>query len=272
MTASDRALNAALGLASTGVPCFPCSHTKRPACRHGFQDATSDALRDLWARSPGELIGVPTGEASGIDVLDIDSKHEQAFEWCKAHHERLPKTRVHKTRSGGVHVLFRHSHGLRCSASKIARGVDVRANGGYIIWWPATGLPVLSPAPLASWPQWLLDELMSSVQPPRTPRVVVPDNHALARLVQLVAAANEGERNSLTYWAACRAGEMAASGLLDPETATSVIAEAGICTGLTRVEAERTARSGIRKTSGCAGVLVSVLNLVESYESLVFVT
>jgi Bifunctional DNA primase/polymerase, N-terminal len=254
-TSVTRALNNALTLAPMGLACFPCTYSKRPACKHGFHDATTDpaVLRELWAKHPGDLVGVATGEASGVDVLDIDPKHQEAVEWCKAHHERLPKTRVHTTRSGGVHVLFCHAHGLRCSASKIACGVDVRANGGYIIWWPATGLRVLRAAPLAGWPQWLLDQLMFLVQPHPAPRIVVPDTCALSQLVRLVASAHEGERNSLTFWAACRAGEMVASGLLDTESATAVIAEAGICAGLTRVEAERTARSGVRKTSGCTG-------------------
>jgi hypothetical protein len=251
-----RALNDALTLASMGLDCFPCTENKRPACPHGFHDATDDPIevRQLWTRFPGELIGVSTGEPSGFDVLDIDAKHQDAFDWCKAHHEKLPKTRVHKTRSGGVHLLFRHAAGLRCSASRVARGVDVRANGGYIVWWPATGLPILRAAPLAEWPKWLLDQLMSSPAASPAPRVVVPDAHALARFVQLVAAAPEGERNGLTYWAACRAGEMVASGLLDAESAVAVIAEAATYAGLTRREAERTARSGIRKTTGGTSV------------------
>jgi hypothetical protein len=234
------------------LACFPCKGDKRPVCPHGFKRATTDPalLRELWTPSTGELIGVSTGEASGFDVLDVDPKHAEAFAWCKAHHEKLPTSRVHKTRSGGVHVLFRHKHGLRCSAGRVARGIDVRANGGYIIWWPATGLPVLRAAPLAEWPQWLLDQLMSSPQAPSAPRIVIPDTHALARFVQLVAAAPEGERNGLTYWAACRAGEMVASGLLDAESAVAVIAEAATYAGLTRREAERTARSGVRRTGG----------------------
>jgi Bifunctional DNA primase/polymerase, N-terminal len=258
MTAASvtHALNTAIALGSMGLSCFPCGLSKRPTCTHGFHDADtdSDSLRELWGRFPGELIGVSTGEASGLDVLDLDPKHHEAVEWCKAHHERLPKTRVHTTRSGGVHVLFRHAHGLRCSASKIACGVDVRANGGYIIWWPATGLRVLRQAPLVHWPEWLLDQLMSSPQPPSAPRIVVPDSHALAQLVSLVAKANEGERNSLTFWAACRAGEMVASGLLDADSAAAVIAEAALCAGLPRSEAERTARSGVEKTSEGARV------------------
>jgi hypothetical protein len=80
----------------------------------------------------------------------------------------------------------------------------------------------------------------------------VPDDHALARLVRLVAGAREGERNDLTYWAACRAGEMVASGLLGAETAAAVIAEAATRAGLPRAEAERTACSGIRTIGGLA--------------------
>jgi hypothetical protein len=78
----------------------------------------------------------------------------------------------------------------------------------------------------------------------------VPDNAALHRLVRLVAAAQPGERNRLTFWAACRAGEMVASGLLSAHVAVSVIAEAGTRAGLPTSEAQRTAWSGIRTAGG----------------------
>jgi hypothetical protein len=74
----------------------------------------------------------------------------------------------------------------------------------------------------------------------------VPSDLALVRLVRVVAEAPAGARNSLTFWAACRAGEMVASGLLRADTAAAVIAEAATRAGLTYVEAERTAWSGIR--------------------------
>jgi Bifunctional DNA primase/polymerase, N-terminal len=246
-----RTLNDALALASMRFPCFPCKLSKRPACPHGFHDATIDpeALRGLWARFPGELVGVSTGGCSGIDVLDVDAKHQEAIEWCKTHHASLPPTRVHGTRSGGVHLLFRHAAGLRCSASRIARGIDVRADGGYVIWWPATGLKVVRQGPLADWPQWVLDRLVSPPRP-AAPRVVVPDAHALAQLVRLIVRAHEGERNALTFWAACRAGEMVASGLLTAESAAAVIAEAATRAGLSSSEAERTVHSGVHKTAG----------------------
>jgi hypothetical protein len=114
-------------------------------------------------------------------------------------------------------------------------------------------LQVLRTAPIADLPQWLLDQLMRSMQAPPAPRIRVPDAYALTHLVRLVAAAREGERNALTFWAACRTGEMVASGLIDAESAAAVIAEAGVCAGLARPEAERTARNGVQKTIGVTG-------------------
>jgi hypothetical protein len=192
---------------------------------------------------------VRTGNASGIDVLDLDRKHRDAAEWWMTHRDSLLVTRVHRTRSGGLHLFFRHATAMRCSASKIRPGVDVRGDGGYVIWWPIAGLPVLRQAPLAPWPEWLRIQLLST-QRPAPSRATVPDIHALTRLVRLVAGAREGERNGITYWAACRAGEMVASGLFDADAAVSLIAEAATRAGLPPVEAERTARSGIRTGGG----------------------
>jgi hypothetical protein len=95
------------------------------------------------------------------------------------------------------------------------------------------------------------------VQPSSSPRratrrIIVPDDQALMRLVRLIAAAQVGERSQLTYWAACRVGEMVASGLLDARDAAAVIAEAATRAGLPRSEAERTAWSGIRRTGRLA--------------------
>lgn len=90
--------------------------------------------------------------------------------------------------------------------------------------------------------------------PPRraTRRIIVPDDHALMRLVRRIAEAQAGQRTQLTYWAACRVGEMVASGLLDAHDAAAVIAEAATRAGLPRSEAERTAWSGIRRTGRLA--------------------
>ena len=109
------ALDAALRLASDGQRCFPCFTDKRPATSHGFKDAANDCdkVRQLWARCPAPLVGVVTGEISDIDVLDIDApRHAEAATWFTALRKWLPATRIHCTRSGGFHLVFRHQPGL----------------------------------------------------------------------------------------------------------------------------------------------------------------
>jgi hypothetical protein len=142
-------------LATRPLPVFPLAWDKRPATPHGWKDASSDPARlkemmDEVASAP--LLGVPTGEASGLDVLDVDP---QGLGWLVENEPRMPLTRRHETRRG-VHILFQHQPGLSCSASKIAPGVDVRSTGGYIVWWPAEGYTVLNADVIAPWPEWLL--------------------------------------------------------------------------------------------------------------------
>jgi hypothetical protein len=174
----------ALPLLERGLPCFPCRADKRPATPRGHKDAARDPdkLRELWSAYPGPLIGVPTGQISGLDVLDIDARNGGGS-WFQANKSELPSTQVHRTRAGGLHFMFQSAAGLRCSAGKIAAGVDVRADGGYVIWWPAAGLPILSESPAVPWPTWLLRRLSPR---PRTtePRIRIPDGHALRRLVE----------------------------------------------------------------------------------------
>ena len=188
---TSRALAEALLLAFEGRHCFPCSATKRPASPHGFKDATTDpdALRDSVAGISGRVNRGQHGNVSGIDVLDIDVKHAETKTWWQDNRCRFPRTRIHRTRSGGLHLLFKHPDGARCTAGKIALGVDTRADGGYVIWWPANGLPIFSDAPPASWPEWFLSELRPKVRP-STPVARVPDHHFIGKLVHLVAGAS----------------------------------------------------------------------------------
>src|SRR5699024_8549698 len=68
-------LDAARSLASAGVPVFPCvPREKRPLTRRGFHDATTDLdqVSAWWDRWPSANIAIPTGPASGIEVVDID--------------------------------------------------------------------------------------------------------------------------------------------------------------------------------------------------------
>jgi hypothetical protein len=138
---------------------FPCRADKRPTCPHGFKDAVADApsIARLWSLYPGPLIGVATGAITGIDVVDIDTRHG-GDRWFHENRNRLPQTRTHVTQRDGWHLIYRHVPGLRTSASRIAPGVDIRAGGPYIIWWPSHGCRVLCDGPVQEFPAWLADE------------------------------------------------------------------------------------------------------------------
>lgn len=216
----------------------------------------AEHVRWLWRDFPGPLVCIPTGAVSGFAVLDVDPDHG-GCDWLHKQFDRLPRTRVHETRSGGFHLLFRHKPGLRNSAGKIAPGVDVRADGGYVIWWPAAGLPVPVDVPLAPWPEWL-DWLLPEPEPsaptarrdhdPGRPVRIMGDS-ALAAVLRTAAEAPEGQRNAIAFWAACRLGEQVRIGMLDAAEAVELVADAARQAGLPNAEAYSTARSGVGKTS-----------------------
>jgi hypothetical protein len=140
------------------LPIFRCNLDKEPLSAHGFKSARRGAQWKHWP-----LVGFRTGEASGIDVLDIDPTGRK---WLDVNFDALPQTRAHETQRG-LHLLFKHAPGLRCSSNKIAEGIDIRADGGYAIYWPSTGL-LIEDWPICEWPDWLLAEAGWSA-PPRYP-------------------------------------------------------------------------------------------------------
>ena len=132
-------LDKALELAET-YPVFPCKPDKRPACQHGFKDASQDpeVVQRLFSLPGAALIGVPTGERTGLVVIDCDNGAATRH-WQET---GLAQTRTHNTRRG-IHYLYRNDFDLPIKSGVNLEGVDgldVRAEGGYVIWWWAEGL------------------------------------------------------------------------------------------------------------------------------------
>lgn len=160
----------AVALGRRDFACFPCRRDKSPAVPGGgnggfyFASTSEPVIRDLWGAYPGPLIGVRTGEASdGRCVLDVDPN---GTSWFLENENRLEPTRTFQT-PRGTHLWMREpSNTLRCSQSRIATGVDVRAAGGYAIHWAAAGLPVIDHSPEAIWPEWLLELAKPKVTEP----------------------------------------------------------------------------------------------------------
>jgi hypothetical protein len=245
----------ALALAARSVPMFPCKnlpgteHDKKPLTGHGFKDATTDAaqIHEWWKRWPDALVGVPTGLR--FVVLDLDFKHPEAQAFYHDNSNRLPLTRKHATRSDGRHLLFAPHDGVKNTASKICRGVDTRGTGGYIIWWPAHGLDVMHGGVLAKVPEWII-ETLNPPAPVIVPirRSVLRNDNDLVPIIRVIGRAQEGERNVVTFWGACRLAEHVRTGQLGRGDMIEFVIEAARHNGLPHREAKQIALSALRTT------------------------
>lgn len=163
--------------ASRRYPIFPCNPAnKRPLTEHGFKDATQNELQIMqwWGTMPDSLVGVPTGAASGLDVVDDDTRKKPdaaSSAWIERNCAHLAGTRQQKTSGGGTHFIFRHNPetdigsrvGITVEGAELA-SIDTRSNGGYIIDWGAHGLASLGEV------QAMPPELAAQLHRSRTPR------------------------------------------------------------------------------------------------------
>lgn len=143
MPAKDTILNdnlqAALFHAEAGRPVFPCAPvTHKPRVTGGFHAATTNPaqIKRWWQKWPDAMPGIPTGPKSGLAVLDLDMKKGKdgisALRDLGYDPDSLSPCIV-STTTGGRHLFFAHPEGLKSTSDKLALGVDVRAEGGYVI-------------------------------------------------------------------------------------------------------------------------------------------
>lgn len=165
---------------------------KHPIPRTGLHAATSDVtqIRRWWSQHPNANVCIRTG--NGLAVLDVDRIESLAE--LEADHGPLPRTLTVLTGGGGAHYFFRTDRPLRNSASKVAPGIDVRGEGGYVVAPPSLHISgrsysVQVDAPFANVPDWLTESTKQT--PDRegslTPRTI-PD----------------GQRNSTLFREACK--------------------------------------------------------------------
>lgn len=254
--------DAALTYAARGRPVFPCEpQGKRPLTVHGLHEASTDpaVITAWWRHWPSANVGLVTGQASGLVVLDVDGEQGEAsvLELQRQAGAPLPATLWARTPRGGWHAYFRHPEGehIPNSAGQLAPGVDVRGTGGYVVTAPsvgANGEPYYWAvrAPVAPLPGWLLDRLRPRVveRPPR-PVTVVGSGYGVAALrgeAEEVLRTAPGGRNHRLFLAAARCGELVAGGLLDEGGTVALLAAAGVAAGLAERETRQTIASGLR--------------------------
>jgi hypothetical protein len=234
--------------AALKLPVFPCHSDKTPACPHGFKDAQREPnlIRQLFESYPGELVGMPTGEISGVDVLDLDlPRHAEARAWLAQAH--LPETRMHQTRSGGQHYFYRHYPGLRNWTSRPVAGVDGRADGGYVIFWPQAG-HATNLKPVIEWPRDLLRIIKPKPRAQASQETASPvTDQKFNGVLRAVGNAINGERNELLFWGACRFAEWIEAGGITRSVGETVLTSAARRSGLDDIEIAKTIASAFNR-------------------------
>lgn len=190
-TSAHTPYSVAKTLALRGLAVFPV-RSRQPLTKHGFYSATSDihALSRLnWADADG--IGIPTGEVSGVDVLDVDVRgleigaRTPVVRESPPHRDGgdggegrdgfaalatlppLPSTLSASTPRNGRHFYFRHVVGGRNRKLSADGSVEWFSTGKLVVVPPAPGRTWLNRAEIAEAPDWL-KALVTAPRPTHT--------------------------------------------------------------------------------------------------------
>ena len=253
---------AAVALGYVGIPVFPVAvGGKQPMTRHGFHDATTDLvqIRQWWSATPGANIGMPTGAASGLVVVDVDV-HGQANGYVAL--DRADRggllagwEALIQTPTDGLHAYYPANPGTEQRSWQSARaGIDFRGDGGYIIVPPSSRI-IEGQRCIYRLEQVTHDQAQSLdagrlhrfLDPP-PPRIRIPEARVaehgvdVERLAAWVAHLQKGERNHGLFWAACTMAEHH----VPPGHALGALTTAGGQAGLSVREVTVTVRSAYR--------------------------
>lgn len=267
----------ALHLASLGMKIIPLKPGQKMPADTGWSElATSDVqtIKTWFATRPRMNYGIACGQ-SGIFVVDLDVKKgdDGIANWRALSTGLDLNTFEVETPSGGLHLYF-WGDGLRNSAGTIARGVDLRASGGYVVGPGSqttegtyfSGLPWHFPdtrdIQTASVPLKALlgsrkaaESLESSgvLTAPGVPvstHISKAQTESLGRNLLGLLNAGEGTRNATLNQAAFEIGSLVRDGVVSSQGAKSLLLKAAEGIGLNPQEAKATIESGLE-----AGIL-----------------
>ena len=257
-------LQSALHYAECGLFVFPCDSQKSPYIKHGFKNASrnpEDIVR-WWKQHRNASIGCAC-EASGIVVIDLDQKNgkegiSEISKICKNH--GIDPTGAFRvvTPTGGQHYIFLYDYSsgpLKGGTDLLARGVDVKASGGYVILPPSkvnSGYYKMDGNTWSGTPAFLPERLRDLIKQTAARRPVVgckakgeSANKALSREVKRVASTPEGNRNDQLNKSAYYLGRFVYADSLAREEVEDSLCEAAIKSGLEIDESQSTIQSGL---------------------------
>lgn len=264
LSGSPGLTTAAALLVQHDIPVFPCvPGDKQPLTKRGFHDASTyrAEVTAWWRRWPEANIGMPTGLASGVEVVDIDVHSSgngfTAFEQARSAGLADGWAWLVRTPSGGLHAYFLRTGAQEQRSWQVpSKHVDFRGDGGYIIVPPsrvATAQGVSrryeviavaqhQPGPVDAAG---LRRFLDPPRPTRPPMDLPAIGARPDKLATWVASRPEGARNHSLFWAACRMAECGHTF----DSTEAALGAAARSAGLSDREALTTIRSAFRTTT-----------------------
>lgn len=202
---------AALELADLGFRVFPLNG-KIPIFKGYQTEATREpgTINRWWFQMPFSNIGGMVFK--GHVVVDIDPRNGGDTTWEELNEGvDLPTTLTTRTSRGGIHKWFKLPYDLPLRGTA-GPGIDLKNSRQFAVLpgaiHPTTGEPYQweTMAPVAMLPDHLSRTVFKPQQKPEK-SIRSFKGQSESALLRTVAGAREGERNSLLFWAGCRAYE-----------------------------------------------------------------
>ncbi|MDP4006688.1 phage/plasmid primase, P4 family [Methylobacterium sp. NEAU K] len=237
---------------------------KHPRLRDWKLKATADphAIAKMWDQFPNANIGVCTGAASGVFVLDVDGPEGRTSLRALRNGQRGLKRSSRVDTGRGWHYYLR-SNGYRFknSAGRLGAGLDIRGDDGLVVGVGsrhASGVTYLHasdqrhntiPVPAVA-PDWLMDEIcaLGLAEKIDGEGDGVQASYGAAALADEVARfrkSTDGTRNDNLNCSSFRLGQLVGAGVLGADEVVSAFTRAAAEIGLDDAEIRATIKSGL---------------------------
>lgn len=168
---------------------------KHPRTARGHIDATTNEqqIRQWWRQWPDANVGIRTGAASGLLVLDIDPRNggDETLEKYIEDNGPLPKSPSVKTGSNGRHYFYTFVPATK--SIPLQGGIDIKSDGGYVVAPPSRHysggdykwLKTPKEVKLGPPPEWVVKEQRSRARTPLLPNRKISEGERHTFLVKL---------------------------------------------------------------------------------------
>ena len=115
-------------------PKKPSGYSKKPMISEWVKYQTqrmTESEVDKYFTDETEMIGIVTGNISGLSIVDVDDRTGNTFGYTS-------KLKV-STMNGGTHLYFKYQHGLKNKVKKNGLDIDIRSDGGLVVIPPSPG-------------------------------------------------------------------------------------------------------------------------------------